>query len=100
MGATTPEENGGAGMDAVAAVTVHHKLSKYELRFCLAYPAHSMLFTNNFYFSAPLEQQRRWLPRALYGEHMGAMGCRYRAPAPTCSGCAALPLRTRVVTTR
>ena len=49
LGITVPEEAGGAGMDAVAAVIVHHELSKYDPGFCLAYLAHSMLFVNNFY---------------------------------------------------
>lgn len=74
MGVTIPEEDGGAGMDAVAAVIVHHELSKYDPGFCLAYLAHSMLFVNNFYFSASPEQRQRWLPKVLSGEHVGAMG--------------------------
>lgn len=74
MGVTIPQEDGGAGMDAVAAVIVHHELSKYDPGFCLAYLAHSMLFVNNFYFSASPEQRQRWLPKVLTGEHVGAMG--------------------------
>src|SRR5687767_9798876 len=49
LGITVPEEDGGAGLDTVAAVIVHHELSKYDPGFCLAYLAHSMLFVNNFY---------------------------------------------------
>ena len=52
LGITVPAEDGGAGMDAVAAVIVHHELSKYDPGFCLAYLAHSMLFVNNFYHCA------------------------------------------------
>ena len=52
MGVTIPEAAGGAGMDATAACIVHHELSKYDPGFCLAYLAHSMLFVNNFYWSA------------------------------------------------
>ncbi|GET89739.1 isovaleryl-coA dehydrogenase, putative [Leishmania tarentolae] len=74
MGVTVPEEDGGAGMDAVAAVIVHHELSKYDPGFCLAYLAHSMLFVNNFYHSASPAQRARWLPKVLTGEHVGAMG--------------------------
>ncbi|KAK7201763.1 isovaleryl-coA dehydrogenase [Novymonas esmeraldas] len=74
MGVTIPEADGGAGMDAVAAVIVHHELSKYDPGFCLAYLAHSMLFVNNFYFSASAAQRSRWLPKVLTGEHVGAMG--------------------------
>ncbi|CAG9576695.1 putative isovaleryl-coA dehydrogenase [Leishmania major strain Friedlin] len=74
MGVTIPEADGGAGMDAVAAVIIHHELSKYDPGFCLAYLAHSMLFVNNFYYSASPEQRARWLPKVLTGEHVGAMG--------------------------
>ena len=48
-GVTIPEKDGGAGMDTVAAVIVHHELSKSDPGFCLAYQAHAMLFVNNFY---------------------------------------------------
>ncbi|AYU79975.1 isovaleryl-coA dehydrogenase [Leishmania donovani] len=74
MGVTVPEADGGAGMDAVAAVIIHHELSKYDPGFCLAYLAHSMLFVNNFYYSASPAQRARWLPKVLTGEHVGAMG--------------------------
>ena len=40
---------GGSGMDATAAVIVHEELSAADPGFCLAYLAHSMLFTNNLY---------------------------------------------------
>lgn len=42
---------GGSGMDAAAAVIVHEELSAADPGFCLAYLAHSMLFTNNLYFN-------------------------------------------------
>ena len=57
---TIPEEHGGAGMDTVAAVIVHHELSKYDPGFCLAYLAHSMLFVNNFFHCANEAMPRRF----------------------------------------
>ncbi|MEZ4449537.1 MAG: acyl-CoA dehydrogenase family protein [Nannocystaceae bacterium] len=74
LGITIPEEDEGAGMDAVAAVIVHHELSKYDPGFCLAYLAHSMLFVNNFYHSSSPEQRRRYLPKVLSGEWVAGMG--------------------------
>jgi isovaleryl-CoA dehydrogenase len=74
LGITVPAEHGGAGMDAVAAVIVHHELSKSDPGFCLAYLAHSMLFVNNFYWAGTDAQRARYLPKALTGEHIGAMG--------------------------
>ena len=53
-GVTIPEEDGGMGLDATAAVIIHHELSKSDPGFCLAYLAHAMLFVNNFYYCSYL----------------------------------------------
>ena len=74
LGITVPAEDGGAGLDALAAVIVHHELSKSDPGFCLAYLAHAMLFVNNVYWAGNDEQRARYLPAALTGEHIGAMG--------------------------
>ncbi len=74
LGITVPAEHGGAGLDALAAVIVHHELSKSDPGFCLAYLAHSMLFVNNFYWAGNEDQRARYLPGALTGEQVGAMG--------------------------
>ncbi|MCB9669960.1 MAG: acyl-CoA dehydrogenase family protein [Alphaproteobacteria bacterium] len=74
LGITVPEEDGGVGQDTVAAVIVHHELSKSDPGFCLAYLAHSMLFVNNFYHASNAEQRERYLPKAITGEWIGGMG--------------------------
>ncbi len=74
LGITVPEEWGGAGMDATAAVIVHHELSKSDPGFCLAYLAHAMLFVNNFFHCSTDEQRRRYLEPVLSGEQVGCMG--------------------------
>jgi isovaleryl-CoA dehydrogenase len=74
LGVTIPEEDGGAGMDATAAVIVHHELSKSDPGFCLAYLAHAMLFVNNFYHCSNAEQRERYLPKVLSGEWVAGMG--------------------------
>jgi isovaleryl-CoA dehydrogenase len=74
LGITVPEEDGGAGMDAVAAVIVHHELSKYDPGFTLAYLAHSMLFVNNFYHSSNRAQRARYLEKTIRGEWIAGMG--------------------------
>jgi isovaleryl-CoA dehydrogenase len=74
LGITVPEADGGAGMDAVAAVIVHHELAKYDPGFCLAYLAHSMLFVNNFFWCSNAEQRNRYLPKVLSGEWIAGMG--------------------------
>ncbi len=74
LGITLGAEDGGAGMDAVAAVIVHHELSKSDPGFTLAYLAHAMLFVNNFGHCANAEQKAYYLPKALSGEWIGGMG--------------------------
>lgn len=73
-GITIPSDQGGAGLDAVAAVIVHHEFSKADPGFCLAYLAHAMLFVNNFYYAGNDAQRAKYLPRVLSGECIGAMG--------------------------
>jgi isovaleryl-CoA dehydrogenase len=74
LGITVPEEAGGAGLDAVAAVIVHHELSKYDPGFTLGYLAHAMLFVNNFYNCSNDTQRARYLDKAISGEWIGGMG--------------------------
>jgi isovaleryl-CoA dehydrogenase len=73
LGITVPEEDGGAGLDAVAAVMIHEALSTADPGFALAYLAHSILFVNNFYHNAAPAQRSRILPRVLSGEWLGGM---------------------------
>ncbi|MEQ1571050.1 MAG: acyl-CoA dehydrogenase family protein [Myxococcota bacterium] len=74
LGLTVPTEHGGAGMDAVGAVIVHHELSKSDPGFCLAYLAHSMLFVNNFFHCSNDAQRDRYLGKVLSGEWVAGMG--------------------------
>jgi isovaleryl-CoA dehydrogenase len=74
LGITVPAEDGGAGMDALAAVIAHHEMSRADPGFTLAYLAHAMLFVNNFYYTSIPEQRRRYLARVISGEWLGAMG--------------------------
>ncbi|HJN77008.1 MAG TPA: acyl-CoA dehydrogenase family protein [Myxococcota bacterium] len=73
LGITVPEEWGGSGMDATAAVIAHHELSKSDPGFCLAYLAHSMLFVNNFFYCSNDSQKKRWLEQVISGEWVGGM---------------------------
>ncbi len=57
LGITAPEEYGGSGMDAVAAVLVHEELSAADPGFTLAYLAHAMLCVNNIAHSASTAQK-------------------------------------------
>ena len=48
LGVTIPEEFGGSGMDATAALIVPHELSKIDPGLCRL-PRHAILFVNNFF---------------------------------------------------
>jgi len=73
LGITVPEEHGGTGMDATAAVIAHEELSAADPGLCLAYLAHAMLFVNNFDRNASDEQRARILPKVVSGEWVGGM---------------------------
>ena len=73
LGLTVAEEDGGAGLDATAAVIVHESLSTADPGFTLAYLAHTVLFVNNFYRNASPAQRRRFLPPAIAGDWIGGM---------------------------
>ncbi len=73
LGLTVPEEYGGAGQEAVAAVIVHEELSAVDPGFALAYLAHSMLCVNNLARNGSEEQKKKWLPKLCTGEWVGAM---------------------------
>jgi isovaleryl-CoA dehydrogenase len=74
LGITVPAEDGGAGMDALAAVIAHHELSKSDPGFTLAYLAHAILFVNNFYWGSTPAQRQRYLAKVVSGEWIGGMG--------------------------
>ena len=74
LGVTVPEEFGGAGMDATAAVIIHEELAWSDPGLALAYLAHAVLFVNNLHWASNDEQRHRYLPRVISGEWLGAMG--------------------------
>ena len=73
LGITVPEEYGGTGQDALAAVIVHEEISASDPGFCLAYLAHSMLFVNNLAVNGNEDQKKKFLPGVCSGELVGCM---------------------------
>src|SRR5690625_7651934 len=47
FGITVPEEWGGQGLDATAAVIIHEGYSRYDPALTMIYPAHEGPFVNN-----------------------------------------------------
>jgi isovaleryl-CoA dehydrogenase len=74
IGITIPEADGGAGLDATASVIVHEELAYADPGFTLGYLAHALLFVNNFFWAGNAAQHKRYLPKTLSGELIGAMG--------------------------
>jgi len=73
LGVTLPEEYGGSGLDAVAAVQLMEALSTSDPGFGLAVLAHSFLFAHNLSVNGSPEQCARYLPRVASGEWIGGM---------------------------
>ena len=74
IGVTIPDADGGAGMDATASCIVHDELAYSDPGFTLGYLAHALLFVNNFYWAGNAAQRKKYLPKVLSGETVGAMG--------------------------
>lgn len=68
LGVTLPEEHGGSGLDAVAAVQVCEALSTSDPGFALAVLAHAILFAQNVAVNGTELQKKHILPRAASGE--------------------------------
>lgn len=73
LGVTLPEDCGGAGLDATAAVMVYDRLSESDPGFALAMLAHSILFAQNVNVNGNDVQRKRVLPRAASGEWIGGL---------------------------
>jgi isovaleryl-CoA dehydrogenase len=73
LGVTLPEEYGGAGLDATAAVQLFEALSTADPGFALAVLAHAMLFAQNVNVNGSELQRKHVLPRAASGEWIGGL---------------------------
>lgn len=73
LGVTLPEELGGAGLDATAAVQVYEALSTSDPGFALAVLAHAILFAQNVAVNGDEIQRKRVLPKAARGEWIGGL---------------------------
>jgi len=72
-GITVSEEYGGAGMTYLEHVVAIEEISRASASVALAYGAHSNLCINQIYRNASEEQKRRYLPKLITGEHVGAL---------------------------
>jgi isovaleryl-CoA dehydrogenase len=73
LGLTASEEYGGAGLGYLAHCVVVEELSRASPSIALSYAAHSNLCVNQLFRNGSDEQKRRFLPKLISGEHVGAL---------------------------
>src|SRR5204863_6554477 len=73
LGITVEEELGGAGMGYLAHCVAMEEISRASAAVGLSYGAHSNLCVNQVRRNGTPEQRKRYLPKLLSGEHVGAL---------------------------
>jgi isovaleryl-CoA dehydrogenase len=73
LGVTVEEEYGGAGMGYLEHVVAMEEISRASASVGLSYGAHSNLCVNQLRRNGSEAQKRRYLPRLISGEHVGAL---------------------------
>ena len=73
LGITVSEEYGGAGMGYLAHMIAMEEISRAYASVGLSYGAHSNLCVNQIKRNGSEEQRRKYLPRLISGEHVGAL---------------------------
>ncbi|STX29579.1 acyl CoA dehydrogenase [Legionella beliardensis] len=73
LGVTVSEEFGGANMGYLAHVITMEEISRASASVGLSYGAHSNLCVNQIYLNGNSEQKRRYLPKLISGEYIGAL---------------------------
>src|SRR5277367_5751884 len=72
-GITVEEEYGGAGMGYLAHCVAMEELSRASASVGLSYGAHSNLCVNQIRRNGSEAQRRKYLPKLISGEHVGAL---------------------------
>src|SRR6478736_3464211 len=92
LGITVDPELGGAGLGFLAHVLVMEEISRASAAVGLSYAAHSNLCVSQVATWGTAEQKRRFLPKLLTGEHVGAL-----AMSEAQAGSDVLAMRTTAV---
>jgi isovaleryl-CoA dehydrogenase len=90
LGVTVAEEYGGAGLGYLAHCVAMEEISRGSAAIGLSYGAHSNLCVNQIHRNGTEEQRRRYLPKLVSGEHVGAL-----AMSEPNSGSDVVSMRTR-----
>ena len=73
LGITVPEEEGGTGLGYLAHVVAMEEISRASGAVGLSYGAHSNLCVNQLRRNGNQAQRRKYLPKLISGEHVGAL---------------------------
>jgi isovaleryl-CoA dehydrogenase len=73
LGVTVEEEYGGTGLGYLAHVLAMEEISRASASVGLSYGAHSNLCVNQIRRNGSEGQKRRYLPKLVSGEHVGAL---------------------------
>ncbi len=73
LGITVPEQHGGAAMGYLAHCVAVEEISRASASVGLSYGAHSNLCVNQIARNGSEAQKRKYLPKLISGEHVGAL---------------------------
>jgi len=73
LGVTVAEEYGGAEMGYLAHTVAIEEVARASASVALSYGAHSNLCVNQINLNGTEEQKRKYLPRLISGDHVGAL---------------------------
>jgi len=73
LGITVEERYGGAGLGYLAHIVAMEEISRASASVGLSYGAHSNLCVNQIRRNGSEAQKRRYLPKLISGEHVGAL---------------------------
>jgi len=73
LGMTVPEEHGGTELGYLAHIVAMEEISRGSASVGLSYGAHSNLCVNQINRNGTVEQKRRYLPKLVSGEWVGAL---------------------------
>ncbi|HVY98127.1 MAG TPA: isovaleryl-CoA dehydrogenase, partial [Dongiaceae bacterium] len=73
LGVTVEEEYGGAGLGYLEHAIAMEEISRASASVGLSYGAHSNLCVNQIRRNGNAEQKRRYLPKLIGGDHVGAL---------------------------
>ncbi|MBI3275084.1 MAG: acyl-CoA dehydrogenase family protein, partial [Methylocystis sp.] len=73
LGVTVAEQYGGSGLGYLEHVVAMEEISRASASVGLSYGAHSNLCLNQLHRNGTDDQKRRYLPKLVSGEHVGAL---------------------------